>query len=183
MPEVTLRRVPLAEKNVFSGYFQDYLDELSRLNGARRNRQGQFEYRLYDRYWEDETFMPFFVERRAERVGLVLLRELPAHESPTGDRALQVAEIHTFCPHRRRGVARQTMRLAAQIAEDRRMPLTWSAYMNNGPAVALYRQVLREYEEKDGTWITRCTRGIDRSGLARFYYQMHPAAASRTEET
>ena len=179
VPEVTLRRATESERPLFAEHFQDYLAELSRLSGARPDRNGVFRYDMYDLYWHDERRMPFFVECDGQTVGLLLLRELPEHESPTGGLSLQVAELYVFKPYRRRAIAQQTMRIVAQMARERERPLTWSAYINNGPANALYRSVLSEFDAKDGAWVTERSRGVDRSGLARFYYQMVPSAAAR----
>ncbi len=176
MPGVDFRRVPVSEKDVFTQYFQTYLAELAQLNGVRPGRHGLYEYGLYDLYWLDERFVPFFVERDRLRVGLLLLREVGADESPDGQPSLQVAEISVFRPHRMRGIGREAIRFAAKAAEDRGMPLTWSAYMNNDPANALYESILKEFAAKNGAWSAVRSRGVDVSGLARFYYRMTPAA-------
>jgi len=181
MPEVLLRPAGVEEKDSFTSHFQDYLRELSRLNGALPNRHGVFEYGLYDMYWRDERFMPFFIECDGRCAGLLLLRELPEHESPDRRDSLQVAEIYVFKPHRRRAIGTQAMRLAAAMAEERGKPLTWSAYINNRPANDLYRLVLDEFGGKDGAWATKRTSGIDQSGLARFYYKMAPAGAAESD--
>ena len=178
MPEVTLRWVSESEKDIFTKHFQDYLSELSVLNGARPNRHGLFEYSQYDRCWRDDQYMPAFIECDGRRAGLIILRELPRHASPCGRPAFQVAEICTFRSHRRRGIAKETMRIAARMARERGMPLTWSAYMNNGPANALYRSVLEEFGAKRGAWVTDRSHGIDSSGLARFYYHIIPVAVA-----
>ena len=177
MSDVTLTPATDGQRAEFDARFQDYLEELSALNGARRNRHGRFEYVYYDRYWWEPGRTPFYAEADGRRAGLLLLRELPPEESPDGETSLQVAEIFVFRPHRRRRVAAEAMRSAAAMAEKQRMPLTWSAYMNNGPAVALYRSILREFGALDGKWTTERTRGIDHTGLARFYYRMTPVAA------
>ena len=179
MAEVALRRASRAEKDAFTEHFQDYLAELSRLNGARPNRKGLFEYSPYDLYWENPARMPFFIECDGRTAGLLLLRELSEHESPQRGESLQVAEIYVFPPYRRRQVGKQAMWIAAHMAEERDVPLTWSAYMNNGPANALYTSVCSEFGAREGAWTTSCTRGIDLSGLARFYYQMAPPCAVR----
>jgi len=178
MPKVTVRRASESEKDIFTGYFQQYLAELALLNGARPNRRGLYEYGRYDRCWEDDEYMPAFIECDGRRAGLIILRELPQYESPCGRPALQVAELCTFRPYRRRGVAKEAMRIAARMAEERGMPLVWSAYMNNGPANALYRSVLEEFGAGKGEWVTSRSHGIDGSGLARFYYQMTPLAVA-----
>lgn len=182
MPEVLLRPAGVEEKDSFTRHFQDYLKELSHLNGAVPNRHGVFEYGLYDLYWRDERFMPFFIECDGQRAGLLLLRELPGHESPGRPESLQVTEICVFKAHRRRTIGKQAMRLVAKMAEERGKPLTWSAYINNRPANDLYRSVFDEFGAKDGAWITERTRGIDPSGLARFYYRMVPAGAAELEQ-
>lgn len=176
MPEIRLRLAAESEKAIFSDHFQDYLAELAEFSGTRPNRRGVFHYDRFELYWQDESRIPFFIESDGETAGLLLLRELDETESAIGRRSLQVAEIYVLEGHRRRAVAREVMRLAARMAEERSLPLTWSAYMNNGPANALYRLVLEEFDAKDGAWRTRRARGIDRGGLARFYYSMAPAA-------
>jgi len=177
MPEVRLRQAAKSERAIFSGHFQDYLAELAEFSGARPDRRGVFHYDQFELYWQDESRMPFMIESDGKTVGLLLLRELDEKESAVGRASLQVAEIYVFQGHRRRAAARETMRLAARMAEERGLPLTWSAYINNGPANALYRLVLEEFDATDGAWRTERTRGIDRAGLARFYYSMAPAAA------
>ena len=177
MAEVALRRASRAEKDTFTGHFQDYLAELSRLNGARPNRKGRYEYSYYESYWRgDPTRTAFFIECDGRPAGLLLL---PEHESPQRVESLQVAEICVFPPYRRRQVGKQAMWIAAHMAEERGVPLTWSAYMNNGPANALYASVCSEFGAGEGAWTTSRTRGIDLSGLARFYYQMAPPCAVR----
>ncbi|MFH1732290.1 MAG: GNAT family N-acetyltransferase [Planctomycetota bacterium] len=176
MPEVRLRQAAESDKAIFSGHFQDYLAELAEFSRARPDRRGVFHYDQFDLYWRERRRMPFFIESDGETAGLLLLRELDETESAAGRGSLQVAEIYVFKGHRRRAIARETMRLAARMAVERDLPLTWSAYINNGPANALYRLVLDEFGAKDGAWRTRRTRGIDRGGLARFYYSMAPAA-------
>jgi predicted acetyltransferase len=177
MADVILTPATDESREEFDARFQDYLKELSALNGARPNRHGRFEYVHYDRYWWEPGRTPFFIERDGGRAGLLLLRELLPEESPDNETSLQVAEIFVFPSHRRRDVAVEAMRSAAAMAEKQRMPLTWSAYMNNGPAVALYGSIFREFGALDGEWATERTRGIDYSGLARFYYKMTPVAA------
>jgi len=44
MLQVNFRRVPEAEKDIFTQYFQDYMGELARLNGVKPNRRGLYEY-------------------------------------------------------------------------------------------------------------------------------------------
>jgi len=171
VPEVSLRPVPESEKESFTEHFQDYLCGLSELTGARPNRRGLFEYYEYDLYWTDEDRMPFFIECAGRRAGLLLLRRLPEDGAPDGG-SLQMAEIYVFPSFRRRGVGKQVMRLAARMAEANGSPLTWSAYMSNGPANALYGSILDEFKAKNTSWMVERTHGIDRSGLARFYYQM-----------
>lgn len=176
MPEVRLRQAAESEKAIFSDHFQDYLAELAQFSRTRPDRRGVFHYDGFELYWRDERRMPFIIESDGKTAGLLLLRELDETESAVGRASLQVAEIYVSEGHRRRAVARETMRLAAQMAEERGLPLTWSAYINNGPANALYRLVLEEFDAKDGSWRTERTRGIDGCGLARFYYSMAPAA-------
>jgi len=179
MASVTLASATRAEKDLFATRFQDYLHELSKMNGARSNRNGLYEYSLLPLYWQDQSFMPFFVEMDGRRAGLLLVRELPAHESHDGRPSLQVAEIYVFAADRRRGVGKAVMRLVAGMASERGLPLTWSAYMSNRPANALYLSILDEYGHKAPAWLTQRTRGVDRSGLARFYYTMAPPGAER----
>jgi predicted acetyltransferase len=174
---VLLRRVPRAEKSQFERHFQEYLRELAQWNGAHPNRHGHFEYAHFGAYWHEPRRMPFFVEVDGSSAGLLLLRELPRDESPDRQNSLQVAEICVFPDHRRRGVGRQTMRAAARMAQDRALPLTWSAYMNNDAANALYVAVLHEFAARGGAWVAKRTRGIDYCGIARFYYSMEPLAA------
>ncbi len=181
MSEVTIRRVLESERDIFKAYFQEYLCELASLNDVRPNEEGVFEYGLLERYWVDERYKAFFIGcaegREEELAGLVLLRELSKDESSCGRETLQVAEVCVFKAYRRRGIGRAVIRLAAQMALARRMPLTWSAYMNNRPANALYRSILREFRGKGGLWIAESATGIDQSGLARFYYRMTPVGA------
>jgi predicted acetyltransferase len=171
-----LRRVRRAEKPRFERRFQEYLRELAQWNGAQPNRHGEFEYAYFDAYWHESERMPFFIDADGEPAGLLLLRKLPPRESPDDRTSLQVAEICVFPPHRRRGVARRAIRIAARMARERALPLTWSAYMNNDAANALYVGVLHEFAGRDGAWVTKRTRGIDHSGIARFYYAMEPIA-------
>jgi len=173
MAPVALRPVPEAERAEFERHFQKYLCELSVLNGVRPNRRGIFEYGLLDIYWIDAHFMPFFIQCDGQMAGLLLLRELTARESALRQRSLQVAEITVFAEFRRRGLARETMRSAAAMAKRLRLPLTWSAYMNNKPAATLSAALLEEFHAT-GEWQTERTSGIDRTGLARFYYKMTP---------
>ncbi len=158
----------------FTDRFQDYLAELARFNGARPNRHGRYEYQGFKLYWQDTTRQPYFIRVDGRRAGLVLLRELSrgieAREGPS----IQLAEFYVFPLYRRLGVARAAVRLAAGIAERNGLPLTWSAYMNNPPAVALYQAVLREFSELDRPWTVERRRGIGMSGLARYYYKMTP---------
>ncbi len=158
----------------FTDRFQDYLAELARFNGAQPNRRGRYEYQYFNLYWRDPARQPYFIHADGRRAGLVLLRELPAGTGSYDSPSLQLAELYVFPPHRRRGVARAAVRLAAGIAERNRLPLTWSAYMNNAAAVALYQAVLREFSELDRPWTVDRRRGIGRSGLARYYYKMTP---------
>ena len=174
LPEVTIRPALEIDGARFGVYFQDYLAELAALSGARPDRNGHYGYDQYDLYWHDPARAAFFVEYGGSPAGLLLLRELTDDEMPPGGRSLQVAEICVFRGYRRRGVGKRVMRLAARTAEERGLPLTWSAYMNNGPANALYSSVLGEFSARDGAWLTERTRGIDSSGLARFYYRMVP---------
>ncbi len=174
MPEVTISPVAPSDKGVFAQHFQDYLGELARLNGAKPNRRGLYEYGNFDLYWEDNARKPFFVEESGQRVGLLLLRELTEGDFSNDGPSLQVAEIYVFGPHRRRGIGAAIMRAAAQMAEQLGLPLTWSAYMNNYAANALYASILREFASKNRAWATSRTSGIDTSGLARFYYRMTP---------
>ena len=176
MPDVSLRPVPKTEKEPFTEHFQAYLRGLAEFTGARPNRRGLFEYYEYDLYWTDEERMPFFIEWAGQRAGLLLLRRLPEDGSPDGG-SLQLAEIYVLPSFRRRGVGRQVMRLAARMAEADGSPLTWSAYMSNGPANALYGSILDEFKAKNEGWTVERTHGIDRSGLARFYYQVAPVGA------
>ncbi|MFO7900985.1 MAG: GNAT family N-acetyltransferase [Planctomycetota bacterium] len=178
-PQATTKNVRLVpartdDEPAFTDRFQDYLAELAQFTGSRPNRRGLYEYHGYERYWHDRRRHPFFIEAAGRRAGLLLLRELPARESDHAARSLQVAEICVFRPHRRRGVARATIRLAAAMAERNGLPLTWSAYMSNAPAVALYESVLDEFRSQPRPWTVERRRGIDRSGLARYYYRMDP---------
>jgi predicted acetyltransferase len=170
---VQLSPVPESDLEEFAAQFQDYLRELSAFNGARPNRNGEYPYASFDLYWQEASRRAFRIQHDGESAGLMLLRELNAAESPLRRPALQVAEIYVSRPHRRQGVGRETMAIAADMARVRRLPRSWSAYVNNRPANALYRSVLRRYRE-DGGWITKRTRGIDASGLGRFYYAMTP---------
>jgi predicted acetyltransferase len=174
MSEIVLQPVSEADKPSFVLYFQDYLAELAAFNGIQPDSRGRFDYDQFDLYWGDSKRMPFFVRYGGQLAGLLLLRELRPADSPLGRSTLQVAEIYVFRTHRRRGIGREVMRQAARIAESRGLPLTWSAYMNNGPANALYLSVLRELTAPPGRWTGRCERGIDRSGLARFFYHLVP---------
>jgi predicted acetyltransferase len=179
MSDITLRPAPEALRHVFDACFQDYLRELSALNGARPNRHGRFEYFHYDRYWREPARMPFFIHRDNQPAGLLMLRELSQKEAHDGEPSLQVAELYVFRSHRRRGVAWEAMRIAARMAAALRLPLTWSAYMKNDSAVALYDKILAEFGENGAGWMAGFTRGIDGSGLARFYYKMTPVGAAQ----
>ena len=182
MLEVSLRPVPRFEKHLFSDYFQAYLAELSVFSGARPDQHGRYYYDMFDHYWLDERRMPHFIESGDETVGLLLLRELGETESSDGRPALQLAELCVFREHRRRAVAREVMRLAARIAESRRVPLTWSAYRNNGAANALYRSVLREFAGQTGAWRVEQTPGVDTSGVERVYYRLIPVASEKAPD-
>ncbi len=177
MPQVTIAPADDSEKDTFGQHFQDYLGELAVFNGAKPNKAGLFEYNTFDLYWRAQRFMPFFIQCGDRRAGLLMLRELPKDESPRGTESLQVAEICVFKPHRRRSIAKQTMRIAARIAEERCIPLTWTAYMNNRAANALYDSLLQEFKKESTGWSTEQWRGIDRCSVARFYYYMTPATA------
>jgi len=174
---VRLRPVPRSEKNAFADHFQDYLHELSRWSHMRRDRQGRYPYAHFDLYWKDQRREAFFIDDAGETAGLLLLRELSSDESRFGRPALNVAEICVFPSHRRRSVARQTMRLVAEMARRRRMSVTWSAYMDNDAAAALYEAVLAEFRSLGGAWRTRRARGLDAAGLRRFFYEMIPLEA------
>ena len=173
MASIVLRPVPENERAEFEKHFQDYLHELALINGMRPDRRGLFEYGLLDFYWLDERFMPFFIMSGGARSGLLLLRELSAHESSLRRRSLQVAEITVFDEFRRRGLAREAMRTAAAIAKARGLPLTWSAYIKNKPAATLYAALLEEFHAT-GQWQAERTSGIDQMGIARYYYVMTP---------
>jgi len=177
MSEVILRHVPLAQKTLFAQHFQDYLAELSLMSGNRPNSAGVFEYGLFDLYWRDPHFMPFFIEWNGQRAGLLMLRELRNILVFGDEESLQLAEICVFRPFRRRSIASAALRLAAQEAEQLGLPLTWSAYMNNDPANAVYSATLDEFRAKEG-WTVEQSRGIDQSGLARHYYRMTPPRAA-----
>jgi predicted acetyltransferase len=179
MAEIALRSAPPDERDAFTAHFQHYLRELANFNGARPNRNGIYEYGLYRLYWKDDRFRPYFLECDGRRAGLLLLRELGPAESPRRTPSLQVAELYVFRPFRRRGVAREAMRQAAARAESMGVALSWSAYMNNGPAVALYRSILEEFGGPEGGWRTERKRGVDASGLARYYYWMEPIGVPR----
>ena len=176
--DVTLRRVPREEKPDFEAHFQDYLAELARLSGAHADRKGVYRYDILDSYWLGEDRMPFYVECDGRPAGVLLLRVLPAKESAVGRESLQVAEISVFPAFRRRSVGRRAMELVAEMAAERQLPLTWSAYMNNQPANALYRSVLAVFRDRDESWEVERSRGIDRTGLARYYYRMTPPTVS-----
>ncbi len=179
MPDVTLREVPRSEKALFFVHFQEYLAELSLYSGSRPDGAGVFHYDWLDHYWLEDRRMPFFIEAEDETAGLVLLRKLTDTESTLRRASLQLAEIFVFRTHRRRAIAGAVMRLAAQMAEGRDLPLTWSAYANNNPANGLYRATLEEFGSMDVPWETGRTQGMDWGGLARFYYQMTPPSAQK----
>lgn len=166
---VSLSPVPVKERLVFDRYFQEYLKELSLFNGMRPNRWGLFDYGWMDEYWRNSRFMPFYIMQDGDRVGLLLLRELRAEESPDGKISLQVAEITIFPPHRQGGIGRAAMELALKMADARGASLSWSAYVNNTPANCLYKNILADCQAS-GRWNTSRTYGIDNSGLARYYY-------------
>ena len=179
MPDVKLREVLRSEKELFFVQFQEYLAELSLYSGARPDGAGVFHYDWLDHYWLEERRMPFFIDAEGEAAGLLLLRELADGESALRRASLQLAEIFVFRTHRRRAIASEVMRLAAQMAEGRGLPLTWSAYANNNPANGLYRATLEEFGSKEEAWLTGRTQGVDWGGLARFYYQMTPPNAQK----
>jgi predicted acetyltransferase len=179
MPDVTLRPVPRSEKPVFSAHFQEYLAELALFSGSRPDRQGVFHYDLFDHYWLDDRRTPFFIEIEGETAGFLLLRELAGDKSSIQRASLQVAEVCVFRPHRRRAVASEVMRLAAQMAVERGLALTWSAYANNKPARELYQSILDEFASREEAWLTEETQGVDAGGLARLYYRMTPPGTGR----
>lgn len=177
MPDVKLREVPRSEKACFFAHFQEYLAELSLYSGARPDGAGVFHYDWLDHYWLEERRMPFFIEAEGATAGLLLLRELAEGESALQGASLQLAEIFVFRTHRRRAIASEVMRFAAQMAEERGLPLTWSAYANNNPANGLYGATLEEFGAREEPWQTGRTQGVDWGGLTRFYYQMTPPNA------
>lgn len=179
MPDVKLREVPQSEKALFCAHFQEYLTELSLYSGARPGGDGTFHYDWLDHYWLEGRRMPFFVEVDGETAGLLLLRELADGESVLGSASLQLAEIYIFRTRRRRAIASEVMRFAAQMAEKRGLPLTWSAYANNNPANGLYRAILDEFRTKEKPWRTERMQDVDSVGLTRFYYQMTPPCANK----
>jgi predicted acetyltransferase len=109
MDIVELRSVTIAEKQQLWKLMQEYLGgEPFEGSEKFKDEQGDWKYPHFDSYWEQPTRHPFFIQRKGEQCGFVLVREL------IPDELCSVAEFYVFPAYWRRGIGTRTMQLVQE---------------------------------------------------------------------
>src|SRR5207237_1087260 len=138
-----IEQVAEKDKPALWGLLQDYLRELSAIDGTKPGRSGEFDYRYFDRYWIEPDRVPLALLHAGDRIGFALVRLGQPNE---------MAEFYVQPAHRRRGIGRAFARECF-----RRFPGRWRVHQmpRNSSGTAFWRATIpfafEETEDSQGT--------------------------------
>ncbi|MBR1565895.1 MAG: GNAT family N-acetyltransferase [Oscillospiraceae bacterium] len=143
---LTLKPVEAAEKDILRNVFQKYYYEMSAYYDLEMNAGGNYDYRYFDAYFEEDTRTALFLREDDTLIGFVMLNDY----SCLGDAIDHaVAEFTVFPRYRGRGLAAEAMRRVF-----RGYPGRWEIKYSerNRPAGAFWRKVTAQYKPR----VTAC---------------------------
>ncbi|MFE9500830.1 GNAT family N-acetyltransferase, partial [Streptomyces collinus] len=128
---VQLAAVKANEKSTLANLLQLYMHDFSEVIPLDLSPNGRFEYRSLDDYFSNERHESFFILLRGRLAGFALL----SCESKDGNSFWKISEFFVARGYRRRGVARDAVRLLFQ-----RHPGEWrvSYIRSNTPAACFW---------------------------------------------
>ena len=136
---LTLKPVETAEKDILWNVFQKYYYEMSAYYDLEMRPDGNYEYRYFDAYFEEDTRTPLFIFDDNDLIGFALLNDY----SCLGDAIDHaVAEFTIFPRYRGKGFASDAVRLIFQT-----YPGSWEIKFSvrNRPADSFWRKAAAQY--------------------------------------
>ena len=136
---VTLKKVPVSDRNTLWNMVQKYFYELSAIYDMEMDAAGNYEYRYFDSYFEQPGRTALFICHDRTRIGFALINNF----SCLGDSIeYAVAEFTIFPRYRHRHFAAEAVR---QLF--RTYPGKWEIkYSRRNPAAeTLWKNAAREY--------------------------------------
>jgi predicted acetyltransferase len=97
VPAIEVVRARAKDRPVLWRLMQLYLHDFSQIDGLAVNERGEFDYRWFDRYWNEPDRVPLLARVDGEWAGFALVRL---------GRPNQIAEFFVMRKHRRSGLGR-----------------------------------------------------------------------------
>lgn len=101
--QVTLRVVPVEEKEILRNLLEKYNYEFSQYDGCRVNRLGLFGYDWLDCYWTEPNRWAYFILADGALAGFAMVNDYPEAGRKTD---FSMSEFFVMYPFRRAGVGK-----------------------------------------------------------------------------
>jgi len=140
---ITLRPVPIDEREILANLLEKFEYEFSQYNGQGVNKLGLYGYPYLDFYWTEEGRWPYFIEVDGKLAGFSMVNSR-AFEGTETD--FKLAEFFVLYAYRRFGVGKQAFFKTLALHKGR-----WQlAYLpKNTGSMFFWNNTVSEYTKGD----------------------------------
>ncbi|AST93491.1 MULTISPECIES: GNAT family N-acetyltransferase [Sutcliffiella] len=145
---ITLHEVLQSEKDVLRNFYSLYLHDLSKFTSTLEiSEEGYFEFDGFEKFWEVEGIVPYFIKLEERIIGFILLLERPFLKALND---FGINDIFILNKYKGKGLGREAVK---QLFKEKPGKYFVMELIDNQPAVSFWKKLYSEldiqYEEKE----------------------------------
>ncbi|MGY3716979.1 GNAT family N-acetyltransferase [Sutcliffiella cohnii] len=145
---ITLHEVLQSEKDILRNFYSLYLHDLSKFTSTLEiSEEGYFEFDGFEKFWEVEGIVPYFIKLEERIIGFILLLERPFLKAMND---YGINDIFILNKYKGKGLGREAVK---QLFEEKPGKYFVMELIDNQPAVSFWKKLYSEldiqYEEKE----------------------------------